>query len=277
MRVTRIFTANPGSTLPTGSTNVASATLNPLDAGRKAFYSPDISYFGNEWTSRPVFYFGTGDREHPRYRMISNRFYAVADHDGQTDETDLLNLTCDELDLDTDIDRDGDRDEADVAIQNDLTNLLLDQTNDVRGFYKVLDKQGDCPDDDFDHTGEQVLSQPTLFFRNVFFTSYQPLFEDPCNPEGNAFIYALDYSFGTSALNFDLENDFESEETRNIRDTYRVVRGSSIPSGVRVITRGGKAAGLTSAGGSIVGAGEEGTTTIPGPPGGVSRLLWETE
>ncbi|UCB49526.1 MAG: hypothetical protein JSW56_01075, partial [Deltaproteobacteria bacterium] len=131
--------------------------------------------------------------------------------------------------------------------------------------------------DDFDHTGEQVLSQPTLFFKNVFFTSYQAVFGDPCNPLGNAYIYALDYAWFTAALNFEKENDLITLETRDIRDTYRVITGSSIPSGVTVITRGGKAAGLTSAGGSLVGVGEEGSTSIPGPPPGVSPILWETE
>ncbi|MGD8985048.1 MAG: Calx-beta domain-containing protein [Desulfobacteraceae bacterium] len=279
--VKRIFTANPGSDLPTGTSDpvdIAAASLNASDAGRKMFYSPDVS-FGNDWAlGLPVLYFGTGDREHPRYRMISNRLYALTDTDTSADETDLLNLTCDELDKNADADGDGDFDTDDVDIQNTLANLLYDhETNGIRGFYRVLDKQGDCADDDFDHTGEQVLSQPTLFFKNVFFTSYQAEFGDPCNPQGNAFIYALDYSWFTAGLNFLLENDTEYLETRDIRDTYRVISGSAIPSGVSIITRDGEASGLVSAGGGLVGAGEEGSTSIPGPPAGVSPILWETE
>jgi type IV pilus assembly protein PilY1 len=279
--VKRIFTANPGSDLPTGTSDpldIAAASLNASEAGRKAFYSPDVS-FGNEWAlGLPVLYFGTGDREHPTYRMISNRIYAVTDTDSSADETDLLNLTCDELDKNADADGDGDFDTDDVDIQNALADLLYDhENNGVRGFYRVLDKQGDCADDDVDHTGEQVLSQPTLFFNNLFFTSYQAEFGDPCNPQGNAFIYALDYSWFTAGLNFLLENDTDYLETRDIRDTYRVITGSSIPSGVSIITRNGEAAGLVSAGGGLEGAGEEGSTSIPGPPAGVSPILWETE
>jgi Tfp pilus tip-associated adhesin PilY1 len=279
--VKRVFTANPGSDLPTGTSDlveIAAASLDATDAGRKTFYSPDVS-FGNDWAlGLPVLYFGTGDREHPTYRMISNRLYVVTDTDSSADETDLLNLTCDELDRNADADGDGDFDTDDVSIQNTLANLLYDhENNDIRGLYRVLDKQGDCPDDDFDHTGEQVLSQPTLFFKNVFFTSYQAEFGDPCNPQGNAFIYALDYSWFAAALNFLLENDADYLETRDIRDTYRVISGSSIPSGVSIITRDGEAAGLVSAGGGLVGAGEEGSTSIPGPPAGVSPILWETE
>ncbi|MGD9039399.1 MAG: Calx-beta domain-containing protein [Desulfobacteraceae bacterium] len=279
--VKRIFMANPGSDLPTGTSDpvdIAAASLNASDAGRKMFYSPDVT-FGNDWApGLPVLYFGTGDREHPTYRMISNRLYAVTDTDSSADETDLLNLTCDELDRNADSDGDGDFDTDDVDIQNTLADLLYDHVNNgIRGLYRVLDKQGDCVDDNFDHTGEQVLSQPTLFFKNVFFTSYQAEFGDPCNPQGNAFIYALDYSWFTAALNFLEDNDTAYLETRDIRDTYRVISGSSIPSGVSIITREGKAAGLVSAGGGLVGAGEEGSTSIPGPPAGVSPILWETE
>ncbi|MBW2109804.1 MAG: hypothetical protein JRI36_14250, partial [Deltaproteobacteria bacterium] len=66
-QVKRIFTANPGSSLadhmysgdPTAFTT--GGTLNTGDQGRKMFYSPDVSYYGNCWTSKPVLYFGTGD------------------------------------------------------------------------------------------------------------------------------------------------------------------------------------------------------------------------
>ena len=277
--VTRVFTANPGSDLASGDADAFDAGTQSLvssDRGRKAFYSPDISYFGTEWTTYPVLYFGTGDRAHPRLRMISNRFYAVADRaatDGQVlDETDLLNLTCDELDDDADADGDGDVDDDDAIIQENLKGILRDQSP-CRGFYRIMDKQGDCTDDSTDHTGEQVLSQPTLFFKTVYFTSYQAVYDDPCNPVGNAFIYAIDYSWGTSAIDFNDTNDTD----RNLSDTFQVVSGSSIPSGVRVITREGHAAGLLSAGGAIAGAGKNLATNIPGPPGGVSQMLWETE
>ncbi|MBW2029719.1 MAG: hypothetical protein JRJ31_11665 [Deltaproteobacteria bacterium] len=273
--VKRIFASNPGSTLQSGSTDTDSASLDPSDGGRKAFYSPDVSFAGNEWSPGPVLYFGTGDRAHPRYTMISNRFYAIRDLDRFTDESALLNLTCDELDLDADPDGDGDHDSDDELLQKALKDLLLQ--GKAQGFYRTLDKQSECPNEAFDHTGEHVLSQPTLFFKNLFFTSYQPTLGNPCNPAGNALIYALDFSWGTSALNFFTENDVPERQIRTIQDTYRVMGGSSIPSGIRVMMRGEKAAGLVSAGGKMTGAGEEGSTEIPGPPGGVSQMLWLTQ
>ena len=243
-------------------------TLNAADAGRKMFYSPDVSLFGNDWTSQPLLYVGTGDRQHPRYTMISNRLYFVTDTGSVADETDLLNLTCNELDDDATVDPDT---------KAALRNILEAGSNSVRGFYRVLDQQGNCADDDIDHTGEQILSQPTLFFKNVYFTSYQPTFDDPCNPLGNAFIYALNFSWGTSAFNYDLSNDTTETDIRTLKDTYRRITGSSIPSGVRVIMRDGQAAGVISAGGAVAGVGEDGSTNIPGPPGGITPLLWETE
>jgi hypothetical protein len=186
------------------------------------------------------------------------------------DETDLLNLTCGELEADAA--------GVDADTKTALRNILQASTNSVRGFYRVLDQQGNCGlNDSLDHTGEHILSQPTLFYKNVYFTSYQPAFDDPCNPVGNAFIYALDYSFGTSAFNYDAANDTAETDIRRLEDTYRFIAGSSIPSGIRVIMRDGHAAGLISAGGAVAGVGENGSTNIPGPPGGITPLVWETE
>jgi type IV pilus assembly protein PilY1 len=272
-QVERIFQSNPGSDLATGDPDIAGASLNSADTGRKTFYSPDVSYFGNCWTSKPVLYFGTGDRAHPRYAMISNRFYTVADHDSLTNETDLLNLTCDELDDNADADGDGDVDSDDAIRNQDLTSILSNESA-CRGFFRVIDKQGDCTQSSISHVGEKILSRPTLFFKNVYFTAYQPIFDDPCNPNGNAFIYAIDYCWGKAVFNYSEETNGEE---RNIEDTYQIIQNSSIPSGVRVITRGGHAAGLISAGGAVSGVGEDLTTSIPGPPGGVSQMLWETD
>jgi hypothetical protein len=140
----------------------------------------------------------------------------------------------------------------------------------------VLDKQGDCISGMASHRGEKMLSQPTLYFKNVYFTTYQPVFDDPCNPNGNARIYALEYSYGTAAFNYYLDNDTD-EEVKDIRDTFQTITNASIPSGVRVVTRGGHSAGLISAGGAVSGVGQGQGTTIPGPAGGVTQMLWKTQ
>jgi Tfp pilus tip-associated adhesin PilY1 len=169
----------------------------------------------------------------------------------------------------------------DLDLRIDLKAILKNQyagqvfpDDQCRGWYRVLGKQGDCIAGMDDHTGEKVLSQFTLFYKNIFFTTYQPDYvSDPCYVQGIGRIYAVDYSYGTAVLNYFLDND-TSDEVYDVRDTYRTIQNTAIPSGVRVITRAGHAAGVMSAGGAIPGAGEGGGTTIPGPPGGVTPMLW---
>ncbi|MCP4667019.1 MAG: hypothetical protein GY849_11705, partial [Deltaproteobacteria bacterium] len=109
---------------------------------------------------------------------------------------------------------------------------------------------------------------------NVFSTTYQPVFGDPCNPGGTGRIYAIDYSWGTHVFNFYLDNDIIDEEHYDVRDTYMEILDTPIPSGVRPYFRGDKVGGFPTFGGRIPPMGPEGTT-IPGPPGGVSRMIWE--
>ena len=206
------------------------------------------------------------------------------------DETYLLNLTCDELEAVGDVDQDGSFSPADTdddTLRQQVRDILFGHTEypssgqKARGWYRILGKQGDCSQDSRDHTGEKVLSRPTLFFKVAYFTTFQPYFGDPCRPSGDALLYALDYDVGTAAFNFNLANDNgPDDKVGDLSDTYSVVQDSTIASGVRVITRGGRAAGVFSAGGSIVGAGEDdgagSSTSIPGPAGGASRIMWET-
>lgn len=294
-QVIPIFSANPGSNQANAVEGISvAASLDSSDYGRKVFYSPDVSYYGNAWTDYPTLYFGTGDRAHPRYiSSYENRFYAFSDTSVHADETDLLNLTCDEMDTNADTDLDGDVDATDETTRQNLYDILYGSTNYpagtsgyCRGWYKVLGDQGDCTQDDTDHSSEMVLSRPVLFYQNVYFTTYQPVFGDPCNPAGNARVYAIDYSFGTASLDLNRNNTVtvDGNDTEMLQDTYYVIENSSIPSSIRIITRQGEAAALVSAGGSVVGAGEtEGTSEtdghsskIPGPPGGAQQIIWET-
>ena len=282
----RIFVSNPGSSLAPG---IGSGLISPFtdsdpntpdfnvaDQGRKTFYSPEVSYLGNEWTDKPVLYFGTGDRAHSRYTMISDRFYEVEDTDSLVYETDLVNLTCNELDTNADADNDGTTDDIseDNAVRNGIKALFFDKK--VNGFYRIMDKQGTCKDSSTDHTGEHILSQPTLFAGIIYFTSYQPVLGDPSNPTGNTFIYAIDYSFGTSALNYMPANSAK-ENTRILEDTFFKINDSFIPSGTNIITRGGNASGLISTGGKLSGIGEDQSTSISKPSGGIYQMLWEVE
>jgi type IV pilus assembly protein PilY1 len=279
-----IFTANPGSDLDTGSTDLKHAHEDEDDQGRKMFYGPDVSYGGNCWIGYPVLYFGTGDREHPNHSMVSNRFYVVKDAYGDvTDETDLLNLTCNELEDWTvpDLDGDGSSDQDDVDIQNELKDLLYPSEDypagQARGWYRILDQQGDCVTGADDHTGEKMLCQPSLYFKNLYFTTYQPVYDDPCAAGGDTRIYAIDYCWGSSAFDLYLLNNNGDDDIRDIRDTYHLIASTTIASGVRIVTRGGSAAGVISVSGAVSGVGKDLSTRIPSPPGGITRMLWETD
>ncbi|MFH1217460.1 MAG: hypothetical protein V1706_13245 [Pseudomonadota bacterium] len=130
--VNKVFSANPGSASGSGR---MTGGVDTTDVGRKAFYPPAISWggskgffeAGNYYFPNVTFnsnimaslFYGTGDRENPKYTMIRNRFYALYDDSSVTatllpatdvqvtsvpySENHLLNLTCDELGRDSKI------------------------------------------------------------------------------------------------------------------------------------------------------------------------------
>jgi len=182
-KVTQIFSGNPGSISDSGEMGQGD---DLSDQGRKTFYPPAVSlggscsYFdaGNYRFSNTQFlntdkiatlYFGTGDREHPSYTMIRNRFYAIYDDSSVTaiedpdgspssvmitsvpyKEDNLLNLSCDELDAGTTLTG---------IVKNDLEEILRDDPSynnytllengaanedDAKGWYIILEDQGDA-------------------------------------------------------------------------------------------------------------------------------------
>jgi len=333
----KIFSANPGSSSSSGTMGRGD---DADDQGRKAFYPPAISWggagsffdAGNYRFENTRFegmdkiaslFVGTGDREHPMYSIIRNRFYAIYDDSSLTAETDtngdyvydpvavssypyteddLLNLTCDELGADTTIDASA------GFTKDDLLALLRDDSiydadttgnspdwrleagsaheNDAKGWYIILEDQGDssaCSHCTYDatidasdesardnHFGEKVLCQPSLYYRTIYFTTYQPAFDDPCNPQGNGFTYALNYETGSASLNLNEGNS----SSQDITDRYRKYTNIyGIPSGFEIVTRNGHAAALASMGGAIIGGGEDGFE-IPSPGLGLELFYW---
>lgn len=346
--VNKIFSANPGSMSGSGRMG---AGVDNADLGRKAFYPPAISWggskaffeAGNYYFPDVAFdtkdkmaslFFGTGDRENPKYTMIRNRFYAIYDDSSVTAEKlvpapptnvpvssapyvedDLLNLTCDELGKDSIINacylgtlggtcNTADATSADVDMKSYLKSLLTDDAvynnpsaleygpayeNDAKGWYIVLADQGKSsvcghmtyPTTIFDnlstehdyHAGEQVLSQATLYFGTLYFTTYQASISDPCNPQGNGFSYALNYLNGSAT--YDLY-DQENKKT-DLTDRYKKFTNIfGIPSGFTVITSGGHAAAMASVGGAIAGPGPVPTNpfNIATPGLGLELFYW---
>jgi type IV pilus assembly protein PilY1 len=218
-------------------------------------------------------------------------------------EDDLLNLTCDELGADTTIDanagftkddllallRDDPIYDADTTGNNPDWRLEAGSAHegDAKGWYIILEDQGDvsaCSHCTYDatidasdesavdnHSGEKVLSQPSLYYRTIYFTTYQPAFDDPCKSQGNGFNYALNYEMGSASLNLNGGNS----SSQDITDRYRKHTNIyGIPSGFEIVTRNGHAAALASMGGAIIGGGEGGGFEIPSPGLGLELFYW---
>lgn len=283
--VNSVFNANPGSDSSSGTMGGAADTS---DQGRKAFYPPEVSWGGtadffeagnfsyedvtfNNTDKIASLFFGTGDREHPRNTFIRNRFYAVYDDSLVTaeetsggssyqvssapyEESNLLNLTCDELGEDSIINScylgtlGGlcDPLTASEDMKTYLKSLMTDDAvygspemmeygasneNDAKGWYIVLEEQGsssycshmtysttldttDTSSDD-NHLGEKILSEPVLFYGILYFTSYQPAIDDPCSPKGNGFAYSIKYTTGSAYYDFDATGSYD------IADRYK--------------------------------------------------------
>ena len=347
-QVNKLFSANPGSASASGRLGVG---VNTADQGRKAFYPPAISWRGSKGyfeagnyvypnvrfdktDTMASLFFGTGDRENPKYTMIRNRFYAVYDDVSVTatqtvplpetpvavtsapyQEDDLLNLTCDELDKDTVINScymptPGAACSAATAsedMKNYLRSLLKDDAvygtpvalengaaheNDAKGWYIVLPDQGQSSacghvsypttiesftsTDHDNHIGEHVLSQATLYYGNLYFTTYQPSSDDPCNPQGNGFTYALNYLDASSTFNLTQELT-GSVEYFDIADRYNKYIGiHGIPSSFTIVLREGRASAYASMGGAIIGPGKDGGPPIPSPGLGLSCTIGVT-
>ncbi|MBU2539087.1 MAG: hypothetical protein KKH22_11675 [Proteobacteria bacterium] len=341
---TLVFKGNPGSTSVSGALG---GTDNLVDQGRKIFYPPAVSWGGagsyfdyrnyqfETWKfvgadRLASLFVGTGDREHPKYAMVNDRFYSIYDDSSVSatlyvppvldsaatallttcqlygfycpdlmygtvsktaavsgvpyTEKDLLNVTCDDLGSGTAIP---------LTDKLALKGLLLDDAkyfstllsadaleegrvheNDAKGWYIILSKQGDatyCAGYTYpttlittdinardNHIGEKILSQVTLYYKILYFTSYQPAYSNACNPSGNGFSYALDYTTGAAALNLN-----PADDALDVSDRYRKYVGiHGIPSGFAIITREGHAAAMASMGGAIIGPGE-----LDGDPG----------
>ncbi len=271
-----IFNANPGSTATSGNTG---GTLDSTDTGRKMFYSPTVTVLGtcgyykdlngnehqdldNNETSRNFYnYFlfvGTGDREKPNSTSVHDRLYAFLDPpDGVTlDERDLLNVTNDELDTNS-------------TLTPSDRETLLQKLFSTYGWYIKLDQILDGTI----HSGEKILSTPLLFSKIVYATSFTPIVDDPCRPQGLARIYALKYCTGVSAYNYNLFNDSGGSVAYNFTDRFQGV-GESIPSPPKIIIRSGKAAGFVSVGNKLVGLGENGTSNIEQEPFNIKVIEW---
>jgi len=200
-------------------------------------------------------------------------------------EDDLLNLTCDELGIHTTQagESSAGTSEYKTGLEALLTDDVLNQNetplpmeldgggngeNDAKGWYVILDQQvagSYCDHCDYkatiqntlasdrdNHFGEKIFSRITLYAGSLYFTSYQPSFDDPCAPEGNGLTYALNYLNASATENFNTANDDPSTdadpnnddddvtEQYDITDRYKKFTGiSALPAELSPVNRDG--------------------------------------
>ena len=315
--VNKVFSANPGSASASGTMLVGTDPND--DSGRKAFSPPAVSWGGtagnfqasnytsttsltfNNLNTLASLYIGTGDTEHPTETIIRNRLYAVYDDSSVTAtqtqtpptttlpataapylENNLLNLTCDELDVGTTITGPPlngslfqtwtSSANAQAQLQAALTpyydsHFASEETGTsyAKGWYITLADQESlavCPATHVTYAGlpltsssdtnfgVQILSAVTLFYNTLYYTAYQASTGQPCNPQGNGFAYSINYLNGASVYNLN------STTVIDIGDRALKFTGiSGIPSAFTIVIRNGQATAMASMGGAIIGPG----------------------
>ncbi len=270
-----VFKANPGSNDDSGETG--GSFKSPTDDGRKMFYAPTGTYLGNcdyvdssgetRDSQTVMLMVGTGDREKPMATDIHDRIYTIVDAPpptGQTElnETNLLNVTQDELDVDS-------------TLSAGARETLYDTLAGTYGWYIKLDEINDS----YSHDGEKILAQPVIFFGIGYITSFTPIATDHCYPHGEAKVYGLNYCDGTAGLNYYKGNDTEEggvyTKLYDYRDRYRTI-GEAIPSAPEIIIRDGVVAAFVSVGGGLPGIGEDGSSRIPQPKLAIDMINWRS-
>ncbi len=118
-------------------------------------------------------FFGSGDQDNPVSNPGTGKFYAVKDTDSfwpssALTESNLANLS------------------------SSITSLSggtvgATQSGWLVSFASVPSTSADT----YTHSGEKVLSDPVVFYNNVYFTTYTPNASDPCGGGGIARVYGL--------------------------------------------------------------------------------------
>jgi hypothetical protein len=116
-------------------------------------------------------FFGTGNQESPVSDGGTGKFYAVKDTDSSTTlltEANLANLS------------------------SSITSLAGGTVGPTQsGWFVSFASVPSTANDNNTHFAEKVLSDPVVFFNNVFFTTFTPDASNPCGGGGIARVYGL--------------------------------------------------------------------------------------
>jgi type IV pilus assembly protein PilY1 len=192
--ITKIFNSNPGYTgYP--------APVSDGSRGRKIFYKPDGFI---DATGVVRLYFGTGDREHPLNRAVTDRLYGLVDKGqaGAVSEANLIDVTTDQIQA-------GSQSVVDDVLAQ-LTKAGDPADTTVYGWYIQLNGADVTPY--VQYPGEKVLAGAAVAGGAVYFTTYSPSSQqslDPCQLGnlGSGSLFAVDPKLGSAVANFDTSND----------------------------------------------------------------------
>ena len=142
----------------------ASRIFQVSAGGQPVYHRVEISERND--TERYLF-FGTGNQEFPISDSGTGKFYGIIDTDSVVRTTPLV--------------------EGNLA---DVTANLWAGTPTVsatgNGWFVTLNNITGTS-----HSGEKILSDPVVFYNNVYFTTFQPSSSDACSGGGTARVYGL--------------------------------------------------------------------------------------
>ncbi len=128
-------------------------------------------------------FFGTGNQDSPVSDGGTGKFYAIQDYDafwpttGPLTESDLANLS------------------------SSITSLSGGTVGPSQyGWFIDFTSVPSTANDSYTHTAEKVLSDPVIFYNNVFFTTFTPNAANPCSGGGIARVYGLQMMNAGAAL-----------------------------------------------------------------------------
>ncbi|MBF0224263.1 MAG: VWA domain-containing protein [Desulfobacterales bacterium] len=192
---------------------------------RKIFYAPDavaekFTLANGTKVQGEYIFFGTGDREHPLDKVITNTLYAIKNDwsfDNLTESTVLRDQSGSIV-----YDLQGNQI---MALVDVTANLIQDGTDAQKANeqYKLDKAKGWYIR--LEGTGEKLSAPPVVYGGVVYFTTHTPDAGggavDPCVVKldrGTAKIYALNYKNGGSVHNYSTSNDTNLSGKPNVND-----------------------------------------------------------
>ncbi len=139
---------------------------------------------GSITESSRYLFFGTGDQDLPISNPGTGKFYAILDTDSFWPSSPLTESSL-----------------ADVS--SNITSTSGGTVGPSQFGWFVNFASGSLSSaaaDSYSHSGEKVLSDPVVFYHNVFFTTFTADASDPCGGGGIARVYGLQMLNGGAAL-----------------------------------------------------------------------------